>query len=218
MKVLYEDSDVIVVIKPHGVATQSAQIGTKDLESELKTYRRGKGEPAEIFVVHRLDQPVGGLLVFAKNKQSAGELSKALSKDSFSKEYKASVYCKDDSITGDMLVDYLEKDAKASRAIVCSGEKPGAKKAVLSYEVIQKNEKVYTLYIRLETGRFHQIRAQLAHHGMPILGDLKYGSEEAIRYAKENNISTVCLDAVKLTFPHPKTGKRMEFNLEEDRV
>ena len=210
---VYEDNAIIVVNKPAGVPVQTAAVGVKSLETLLKAYRKEKGEEPEIYVVHRLDQPVSGLLVFAKTKSAAAFLSKELTKDSFSKIYEAKVYQGTEFKEKEELVDYLIKDTKTNMSRVCEKNTKGAKEAKLIYEVLMEEGKTLKLRINLFTGRHHQIRVQLAHRGLPILGDLKYGSEESVSYSKEMYIKNLMLTAVDLKFKHPASGNDMHFSL-----
>lgn len=218
MTILYEDKSILVVDKPAGIATQSAQIGQADLESELKKYRHSKGEAPEIYVVHRLDQPVRGLLVFAKTKAAAAGLSKDMQKEAFSKDYLAKVLKPANPFRKAELTDFLVKDAKTNTSKVVTKTTPGAKEARLSYTMVSEDEKTMLLSVHLETGRHHQIRVQLAHAGMPILGDLKYGTEESRELSKEYGIETVALTAYKLSFRHPLTGKQMNFEIPDTNL
>ena len=214
IKVLYEDNDIIVVNKPAGLATEGGRIGEKDLESEMKNYLAAKHESPEIFVVHRLDKPVSGIVVLAKKQRAAAVLSKSLSEDSFSKEYKAVVY-KEKTLAGEgELTDYLIKDVKNNVSRVAkSPEEKGAKKAVLTYKVESEDEKSAVLRIRLLTGRHHQIRVQLSNAGLPLLGDRKYGSKDSIEYSLSKGIKDVFLTACKLSFDHPVTGESLTFSI-----
>ena len=214
MNIIYEDKDILVIDKPAGLAVQTRSVGEKDVESEIKKLRRSKGEPAEIYVVHRLDKPVSGLMVLAKNKDAAAVLSKEMGSDDFLKIYKARVLKPKDFIRREKLTDYLVKDAKTNTSHVASLDEKGAKKAVLSYETLNEDESLAELLIKLETGRHHQIRLQLSHAGMPILGDLKYGTEESKRVSSMLNIYTVSLRAVELSFKHPVTHKELHFTID----
>ena len=216
IKIIYEDKDIIVCHKFPGIAVQSARTGEKDMESELKSYLHIKepDRPLYLAVVHRLDQPVEGVIVFAKNKRSAASLSaQASGKDEagMRKEYRAEVFGCMPSEEG-TLTDYLIKDPKTNTSSVTDDTVRG-KKAVLHYKVKETTDKTQVLSILLETGRHHQIRVQLSHAGAPITGDLKYGSEESIRYSAENEIRTTSLKAAKLDFTHPSTGKRLGFGV-----
>lgn len=213
MDILFEDESILVVNKPAGIATQSKGVAAKDLESECKKYRRDKGEEPVIHVVHRLDQPVSGILVFAKTKEAAAELTKNLKLDDFSKDYRATVYKSGKIKPGAKLTDYLIKDGKTNMSCVVPKTIPGAKEAVLMYEVEEEFENEAVLNVHLKTGRHHQIRVQLANAGIPILGDTKYGSKESIEYSKQKNLNNVCLCACRLKIKHPKTGGNMEFEV-----
>lgn len=220
-KILYEDKDILVVHKPAGIAVQSARIGQADAVSELKNHLaaedREKGQRAAekapyLGVIHRLDQPVEGVLVFGKNQKAAAELSRQLTGADFTKEYLA-VVCGKPQAEKAELVDYLLKED--GRAVVSAQKE--AKKAVLGYEVLEtgsrQEEALSLLRVQLATGRFHQIRAQLAHAGFPILGDSKYGYPESISLAGKLGIQNVALCAVRLIFVHPVTKKKMEYTV-----
>lgn len=225
-QIVYEDEAVLVIRKPAGLATESAGIGQKDVVSELKNYvaKKNPGKMPYLGVVHRLDQPVEGLLVFAKTKKAAENLTAQLGKGTLKKEYLAVVCGKVPENTG-RLVDYLAKekgmavvkdtaDAQAEKDADVQAEKaadPQAKKAVLTYMKKAETEKFTLLAVQIETGRFHQIRAQLSHAGFPILGDEKYGSEESKELSREKKIRFTALCAASLSFRHPVTGKTMAF-------
>lgn len=213
MEILFEDESILVVNKPAGIATQSKGVSAKDLESECKKYRKSKNEPAEIYVVHRLDQPVSGILVFAKTKEAAAALTAGLKSDDFSKDYRAVVYKSGEIVPGAKLTDYLIKDGKTNMSCVVPKTIPGAKEAVLVYKVEEESENEATLLVHLKTGRHHQIRVQLSNAGMPILGDQKYGTEESIEYSKGKGINTVSLCAYRLEFNHPRTNGNMQFEI-----
>ena len=214
MDIIYEDKYILVIDKPAGLAVQTRSVGEKDVESEIKKIRRSKGEPAEIYVVHRLDKPVSGLMVLAKNKDAAAVLSKEMGSDDFLKIYKARVLKPNDFVRRGKLTDYLVKDAKTNTSHVASLDEKGAKKAVLSYETLDEDESLAELLIKLETGRHHQIRLQLSHAGMPILGDQKYGTEESKRVADELSRLVRRLRAVELSFKHPVTHKELHFTID----
>lgn len=225
-QIVYEDEAVLVIRKPAGLATESAGIGQKDVVSELKNYvaKKNPGKMPYLGIVHRLDQPVEGLLVFAKTKKAAENLTAQLGKGMLKKEYLAVVCGKVPENTG-RLVDYLAKekgmavvknaaDAKTEKDVDAQAEKaadPQAKKAVLTYTKKAETEKFTLLAVQIETGRFHQIRAQLSHAGFPILGDEKYGSEESKELSREKKIRFTALCAASLSFRHPVTGKFMAF-------
>lgn len=209
-QIVYEDEAVLVIRKPAGLATESAGIGQKDVVSELKNYvaKKNPGKMPYLGVVHRLDQPVEGLLVFAKTKKAAENLTAQLGKGTLKKEYLAVVCGKVSENTG-RLVDYLAKEK--GMAVVKDAADAQAKKAVLSYTKKAETEELTLLEVQIETGRFHQIRAQLSHAGFPILGDEKYGSEESKELSREKKIRFTALCAASLSFRHPVTGKVMAF-------
>lgn len=209
-QIVYEDEAVLVIRKPAGLATESAGIGQKDVVSELKNYvaKKNPGKMPYLGIVHRLDQPVEGLLVFAKTKKAAENLTAQLGKGTLKKEYLAVVCGKVPENTG-RLVDYLIK--VNGMAVVKDAADAQAKKAVLTYTKKAETEKFTLLAVQIETGRFHQIRAQLSHAGFPILGDEKYGSEESKELSREKKIRFTALCAASLSFRHPVTGKTMAF-------
>lgn len=209
-QIVYEDEAVLVIRKPAGLATESAGIGRKDVVSELKNYvaKKNPGKMPYLGIVHRLDQPVEGLLVFAKTKKAAENLTAQLGKGTLKKEYLAVVCGKVPENTG-RLVDYLAKEK--GMAVVKDAADAQAKKAVLTYTKKAETEKFTLLAVQIETGRFHQIRAQLSHAGFPILGDEKYGSEESKELSREKKIRFTALCAASLSFRHPVTGKTMAF-------
>lgn len=209
LNILHEDTDIIVCVKPAGTPTQSRSIGTPDMESILKNHiasNASQKQPPYLAIIHRLDQPVEGILIFAKTPTAAKSLNKQLTEYGFGKHYRALLSGTPTLLEG-TLTDYLVKDGKTNSAKVCSADTPQAKKAVLHYH-ITKSAPPYSLAdITLETGRFHQIRVQMAHMGCPIVGDRKYGSEDPLYPALQ-------LFAYRLTFKHPCTGKPMDFQLD----
>ena len=213
IRIVFEDDVLIVCHKYPGIAVQTAALGQADMVSELKKYLAGQGEKNPyLAVVHRLDQPVEGLLVFAKTEAAAASLSKQVQDHDFTKEYTAQVYGKMPQKQGE-LTDFLVKDARSNTSRVVSEKDKNGKRSVLGYEVSEETEKTQTLRILLKTGRHHQIRVQLSHAGCPILGDTKYGTEEAKRYAVEQGIKQLCLCASRLEFTHPVTGKQLQFTV-----
>ena len=238
-EIIYEDSDLLVAYKPAGLATQSGRVGQADLVSELKNYlvkaakKTGTSEKASYLgVVHRLDQPVEGLLVFGKSQKATAALSAQLSKDILNKTYLALVLGKPHSgeeakVT---LEDYMIKE-DGSKAGIVTKETEGAKKAILTCESLSsmkicellpekegldttiKDKHVTLVRVELTTGRFHQIRAQMSHAGLPLLGDLKYGSEESLEVSKILGVRNVCLCASTIAFKHPVSGKLLSFEV-----
>ena len=181
--ILFEDKEIIVCRKPAGIAVQNARIGAMDLESSLKNYlamQAGGGRRIPyLAVIHRLDQPVEGILVFGKTPEAAKSLSAQITAGKMEKIYLAVTYGQQ-AETGKketVLEDYLKKDGKSNTSSVVNANTPGAKKARLSYEVLGEavdeisGKKKWLLRIHLDTGRHHQIRVQMAHAGMPLAGD-----------------------------------------------
>lgn len=202
-KLLFEDNEILVVCKEPGMATQSGNLRTQDLVSRLRNYRSGKGENPEIYLIHRLDQPVGGILVFGKTKKAAADLSMQIQKNRMEKYYRAVVQGKTKEL--DHLENYLIQDKKQNRAVIAEPGNKGGKKAVLDYITCAEKNNRSLVEIKLETGRFHQIRVQMANCGHPICGDSKYNEN-----AKEEK-GFPALFAWKLQFKHPVTGKTMVF-------
>ena len=219
-EIVFEDKDILVCYKPSGLATQSARPGQMDMVSELKNYLAATGgKNPYIGMVHRLDQPVEGLLVFAKNKAAAAKLSKQLENHTLTKTYWA-VVCGKPSERKGCFVDFLKKDSSTNCAVVVSKKDKDAKEASLSYQclkTIEMDEKTLSLMeISIETGRFHQIRVQMAHHGFPLIGDSKYGventDEEIKKFTHRLGVLSVALCAKSICFRHLTNGQMIEFD------
>lgn len=208
----YEDRHIIIAYKPAGLATQTSRVGQADVVSELKNYVRG----GYIGVVHRLDQPVEGLLAFARTREAAAALSGQLERGAFSKQYCAVVCGKPEPGRGE-LVDYLCKTAGNRAEVVSAGQADarGAKAAKLWYEVMAVSDgaDMSLLRVHIDTGRFHQIRAQLAHAGVPILGDAKYGTDLSAQLSREHSVRNVALCACELKCIHPVSGEELAFRV-----
>lgn len=214
--IVYEDEVLLVVHKPVGIATETARIGQADLVSELRNYRRKKGESTYIGVVHRLDQPVEGLLVFAKDAETAGKLSGGLQHHTLIKKYAALVAGVPQGPEGE-LVDYLLKDGRTNLSKVVPKEEKGAKKAVLSWKLLQHDDVIALLEIELYTGRHHQIRAQMAHAGFPLLGDLKYGTVSSKALSGKVGVCSTALLAYQLALTHPVSKEKLEFSIDFEK-
>ena len=227
-RILYEDESVLIAYKPAGLATQSAGVGQADAVSELKNYwakasksagKTAAGDAARqpyLGVVHRLDQPVEGLLAFAKTQGAAAALTKELQRGTLNKTYQALVAGRSGASEGD-LKDMLWKDGSTVRVVTGrEGEYPDAKEARLHYRVLASDAEKSLLEVRIETGRFHQIRAQLAHAGMPILGDRKYGSAASEGLAVGLRGLALCARTLELI--HPVTKKKMHWELKEKTI
>lgn len=214
-QIIYEDKEILVCHKPAGLAVENAAVGRMDMVSELKNYMKS----AYLGVVHRLDQPVEGLLVFAKNQKAAAQLSKQLQQNTLNKEYFAVVCGQPDCAKG-RLVDYLAKDNKTRMAKVVSKGTAEGKEAILEYEVLETIQKddveISLLKIQIGTGRFHQIRAQLSNAGYPILGDQKYGNELSALVSLNTGTKNVALCAMSLDFIHPTSADKMSFEIKPE--
>ena len=209
LQILHEDEHIIVCYKPAGIPTQTKKLGEQDMESLLKNYLKG----GYVAVIHRLDQPVEGLLVFAKTPFAAKELNRGLQGAGFGKHYKAVLWGIPEQKTA-VLEDYLVKDGRTNTSRVCAPSEKDAKKAVLSYEVIttgkEDGKDISLVKVKLDTGRHHQIRVQMANMGCPIWGDAKYNTTAV----QDRRFRHIALCAYRLEFVHPKTKKRMEFEIE----
>ena len=192
------------------MATQTRRIGQADMESLLKNYRASKGELPYIGVVHRLDQPVEGIMVFAKNKEAAADLSRQIKTKLADKYYYAMTDGVPEKKKG-TLEDELLQNGKTNTSEVVERGTPQAKHASLSYEVVEQDGKHAVLRIKLDTGRHHQIRVQLAHAGMPIVGDKKYNFKENI--APSGGQLALC--SFKIAFRHQKTHRKLEFEIDK---
>ncbi len=195
IKIIYKDTEIAVIEKPSGVLSQKDTKGEDGLVEILS--RQFK---KTVYPVHRLDRPVGGVMVFATTKAAATTLS---GENAFEKEYLAVVsgVCPP---TGEM-IDYLFKDSVKGKSFVVKSERKGAKYARLAYEAVAFDESanLSLVKIKLFTGRTHQIRVQFSSRGMPLVGDGKYGSRI--------KCESIALWSHKLVLSHPKTGKRLVF-------
>ena len=204
MNVLYEDNHLLVALKPQNIPSQADSSGDTDMLSMLKTYIKEKyAKPGNVYLglVHRLDRPTGGVMVFARTSKAAARLHKQILAGTFEKKYAALVT---GSIPAhDRLEHYLWKDRTNNIVRVVHKDHPGAKKACLEYTLLQTRQNISLADIRLFTGRSHQIRVQMSRIGAPLVGDVKYGGQEN---------PSLCLFAYSLSFEHPITHKRMVFH------
>ena len=216
-KILFEDQALLVIHKPAGIAVQSARVGQMDVESELRNYlaaaARKSGTSPYIGLIHRLDQPVEGLLVVAKTKDAAAKLNKQLTEGSLNKKYLAVVSVEGNRIkdTGDF-TDYLLKDGQVAKVVASNTAE--AKEARLHYSLLKRLDNTALADVEIETGRFHQIRCQMSHHSMPLLGDAKYASATSAAISQQSGIRNVALCANRIAFKHPVTGKFMTFEVQ----
>ncbi len=203
IRVLYEDNHLIAVYKPAGLLAQADKGGEKCLMDEVKEYLKEKyKKPGNVFLglLHRLDRPVSGVVLFAKTSKGASRLSEQFRNHTIKKIYQAELVGCPKKEKG-TLINYLIKDETKNRVAIFDTEVPNSLRAELDYEVVDKKGKDCIVQIILKTGRPHQIRSQLAHVGCPIKGDLKYGAKEAL------SDRSIALSAISLTFATATTGE-----------
>lgn len=223
LEILWEDQNLIVVHKPVGMESQSSRGFSADMVSEIKRHiHKLSPTPREPYVgvIHRLDKPVSGILVYAKTQKAAAELCRQVSNHEMTKKYKV-VLCGNLVDKVDNFVDYLLKDSKTNCSRIVDKGITGAKRAELVVQKIKTLETesygILTLAeVTLLTGRHHQIRVQMAGHGLPLWGDNKYNPfwSEATDHRYQRDF--VALAACELTFKHPVTGSSMTFRREPE--
>lgn len=216
MNVVYEDNHIIIVNKQSGEIVQGDKTGDTPLSDIVKQYIKEKyNKPGNVFlgVVHRLDRPVSGLVVFAKTSKALSRLNEMFRTGDVHKTYWAIVK-KNDIAPEATLTDWLTRNERQNKSYAHNREVPGAKKAVLSYKVRSMSDNYMLLEVRLMTGRHHQIRCQLAHMGCPIKGDLKYGSP------RSNPDGSISLMSRRVEFVHPvsKETIAVEAPVPDDRL
>jgi 23S rRNA pseudouridine1911/1915/1917 synthase len=214
--VLYEDNHLIIVNKRSSDLVQGDSTGDEPLDAAVKQYIREKyNKPGDVFlgVVHRLDRPVSGCVVYARTSKALTRLSELFRTRDVKKSYWAIVTERPPAEEG-MLRNFLKKNEQQNKSYVYDKEVKGSKEATLSYRIIGRSSSFYLLEIDLQTGRHHQIRAQLAAAGCPVRGDLKYGSK------RSNEGGGISLHARRISFIHPvkKEDINVEAPLPEDKV
>jgi len=216
LQILFEDNHIVVVNKRAGDIVQGDKTGDKPLSDVVKEYIAEKyNKPGNVYlgVVHRLDRPTTGLVMFAKTSKVLPRLNALFVSKDITKTYWAIVKNQPEK-QQDTLIHWLKKNPKNNKSYVYQHEVKDSKKAVLHYKILKKLDRYFLLEIALETGRHHQIRAQLAHIGCPIKGDLKYG------FDRSNDDGSIHLHARHITFIHPvkKTPVEITADLPNDII
>lgn len=216
MQVVYEDNHIIIVYKESGEIVQGDKTGDTPLAETVKEYIKEKyHKPGNVFlgVVHRLDRPVAGLVVFARTSKALSRLNEMFRKGEVHKTYWTITQNVPAEETG-TLTNWMTRNEKQNKSYAYDREVPGAKKAVLKYRVIGHSARYHLLEITLLTGRHHQIRCQLAHIDCPIKGDLKYGAR------RSNPDGSISLLSHRVQFIHPVSGKEIDVisPLPEDKL
>ena len=204
--VLHEDNSILVVVKPQNIPSQADASGDLDLLTLLKDYIKNKyDKPGNVYLglVHRLDRPTGGVMVFAKNSKAAERLSKQIVDGEMTKTYLTTVVGTPKQ-RKDTLVNYLKKNSLTNTVYVATFGDHDAKRAELSYEVLDSDERLSLVKVQLGTGRSHQIRVQMSAINCPVYGDARYGGN----IVRGQNLA---LWAYKLELTHPITKERMVF-------
>ena len=207
--VLYEDNHVIVVLKPQNVPSCEDETKDKDLLTVIKEHIKEKeNKQGNVYVglVHRLDRPTGGVMVYAKSSKAAARLSEQMQNGDFEKKY-AAVLAGELKTKRATLTNYLKKNPINNMVYVCPPVTEGAKFAELEYDVLEEKSGLMLALIKLHTGRSHQIRVQMANVGAPVYGDMRYGGEKAKK-------GKLALWAVSLSFTHPVSKERLCFKIQ----
>lgn len=198
-QIIYEDNHLLVVNKPSGALVQSDSAGEPGLEDEIKDFIKDRDhKPGNVFlgVVHRIDRPVSGVVLFAKSKKALVRMNEMLKNQEFKKIYWAITDARPENIEG-TLVNHIERDQKNNRSRCIARQTKNSKLAKLNYKVIAGSDNYTMLEVELITGRHHQIRCQLSKMGCPIKGDLKYGAP------RSNKDGSISLHARSIEFIHP---------------
>lgn len=216
MQVLYEDNHIIVVNKASSEIVQGDKTGDTPLSEDIKSYIKEKyNKPGNVYlgVVHRLDRPTSGVVLFAKTSKALPRLNKLFHDNKVNKHYWAIVKDRPKEDQG-TLTHYLVRNTKQNKSYAHDTEQPESKKAILDYKVIGKSDNYYLLEINLHTGRHHQIRSQLSKIGCPIKGDLKYG------FPRSNPDGSISLHARYLSLVHPVSKEQIEITapVPEDKL
>lgn len=206
LTVLYEDNHIIVVLKPQNIASCPDESKDDNLFDRIRNYlKEAYNKPGNVYLglVHRLDRPTGGVMVYAKTSKAAARLCDGLQHGDFEKKY-LSVLCGTFENERGSLTDYLKKNTVNNMTYICTESEEGAKLASLDYKVLEEKDKYTLAEIKLHTGRSHQIRVQMAGASHPVFGDMKYGGPGAQK-------GKLALWAYSLSFTHPVLKERMRF-------
>lgn len=209
LTILHEDNHIIVVMKPQGIASCGDESGDDNMLEQVRRYvKETYNKPGNVYIglVHRLDRPTGGVMVFAKTSKAASRLAEQMRNGDFEKKYLAVLVGTPKEPKG-TLVNYLKKNPVNNMVYICTQTTDGAKMVSLDYRVLEEKGGYCLADIKLHTGRTHQIRVQMAGISHPVYGDMRYGGESA----KKGNLA---LWAYSLTFTHPVTKERLRFMLE----
>ena len=209
LNILHEDNHIIVVLKPQGVPSCGDESGDDSLLEAIRRYiKTAYDKPGNVYVglIHRLDRPTGGVMVFAKTSKAASRLAEQMRGGDFEKKY-LTVLTGVPEQKKATLVNYLKKNPVNNMVYICPQTTEGAKMASLDYEVLEEKGGCCLVRVKLHTGRTHQIRVQMAGISHPVYGDMRYGGENA----KKGNLA---LWAYSLAFTHPVTKERLRFMLE----
>ncbi len=207
--ILYEDNHIIVVLKPQNVPTCEDESKDKDMLTYIKEYIRDKyGKQGNVYLglVHRLDRPTGGVMVFAKSSKAAARLSEQMKNGDFEKKYLA-VLTDTPREERAVLKNYLKKNPINNMVYLATATTTGAKYAELDYKILETHKNLALAEVRLHTGRSHQIRVQMSSIGCPVFGDMRYGGEKAVK-------GNLALWAYSLAFSHPVTKERLVFKIQ----
>ena len=200
-RILYEDNHLIAVNKKPSEIVQGDRTGDTTMPDTIKTYLKEKyNKPGNVFcgVIHRLDRPTSGVILFARTSKGLERMNKQFRDKLTSKTYWAILENKPAQMEG-KLINFLKKNEKQNKSYVVSKDTKGAKEAILNYRILSSSERYHLVQVELETGRHHQIRTQLSDIGCCIKGDLKYGAK------RSNQDGSICLHSRVLGFNHPVT-------------
>ena len=200
LTILYEDAHLVICLKPPGVLSEDSEKG-RCMPALLREHYRAQGKSDYIATVHRLDKIVGGVMVFSRRRQVTGMLTAAMARHEITKEYLAVLRGHPEKAE-DTLTDLLFRDAAHNKSYVVRRMRKGVREARLSYREIARTEALSLVRIQLHTGRTHQIRVQFASRGLPLLGDIRYGSRD--------ERCTAALWSYRLALRHPVTGETVD--------